>query len=403
MDGAGDVNADGYADFVVGSESFARVFSGKDASVLHNLTGNSGGEDFGQAVSGAGDVNADGYADVIVGARNASITEVQSGSARVFSGKDGSLIHEFNGEAFSSNLGSSVSGTGDVNGDGYDDVMAATDSGCVFPYAARVYSGKDGVELYALAGDRDWGGQFGNSISDAGDVNGDGYPDLIAGGSSKGKVRVYSGIPLPPPAMEPSGELIYSIEGNLDRHFLGRSVSGAGDINSDGFDDFIVGEPGTTDEGRNAGRVHAFSGKDGSILHTVSFPPEEEFSLGNVVRGVGDVNCDGIPDFAAQCRGEDNNGFLIDCIRVFSGQDGVPIFTAENRFGGGFGDSFSGAGDINADGYADIIVGTAFSRIAHVFSGKDGALLYLKAEDEIGRCQGSCRLKCIHHAASAAA
>ena len=143
---------------------------------LHN-------DDFGISVSGAGDVNGDGFADLIVGDQEDDNNGTRSGSARVLSGVDGSVLYNFDGDSADDRLGSSVSGAGDVNGDGFADLIVGAyldDNNGVSSGSAKVYSGIDGSVLYTFYGDSS-GDLFGYSVSGAGDVNGDGKPDLIVG------------------------------------------------------------------------------------------------------------------------------------------------------------------------------------------------------------------------------
>ena len=165
----------------------ARVFSGADGSILYNFDGDSAGASLGLSVSSAGDVNGDGFADVIVGTNNSA----GSGSARVFSGVDGSVLYNFDGDSSLDGFGGSVSGAGDVNGDGFDDLIVGTlgdDNNGSASGSARVFSGSDGSVLYNFDGDS-VGDRFGTSVSSAGDVNGDGFADFIVGAELHGANR----------------------------------------------------------------------------------------------------------------------------------------------------------------------------------------------------------------------
>ena len=139
-------------------------------SVLYTFDGDSAQDNFGFSVSGAGDVNWDGFDDLIVGAIRDDNNGSNSGSARVFSGVDGSVLYTFDGDSAGDRLGISVSGAGDVNGDGFDDLIVGaehddnngTDSG-----SARVFSGRDGSVLYTFSGDSP-DDRLGRSVSGAG-------------------------------------------------------------------------------------------------------------------------------------------------------------------------------------------------------------------------------------------
>jgi len=386
VSGAGDVNNDGHDDVIVGAylddnngtnSGSARVLSGADGSILYIFNGDSANDEFGYSVSGAGDVNNDGYADVIVGAYKDDNNGWDSGSARIFSGVDGSILYTFNGDSAYDNFGYSVSGAGDVNGDGYDDVIVGArwdDNTGSYSGSARVLSGADGSILYTFNGDSS-GDEFGYSVSGAGDVNNDGYADVIVGawgddnnGTVSGSARVLSGA---------DGSILYTFNGDSADDQFGRSVSGAGDVNNDGYDDVIVGASGDDNNGTNSGSARVFSGADGSILYTFNGDSADDY-FGRSVSAAGDVNNDGYADVIVGATGDDNNGTNSGSARVFSGADGSILYTfngdsADDQFGF----SVSGAGGVNNDGYADVIVGARYddnngtnSGSARVFSGK---------------------------------
>jgi hypothetical protein len=329
---------------------------------LFTFDGDSAGDQFGRVVSGAGDVNGDGVNDVIVGADDDNNGR-DSGSARVLSGSDGSVLYSFEGESRMDYFGFSVSGAGDVNGDGFDDVIVGAVGENNNSGSARVYSGVDGSVLYKFDGDSP-DDNFGNSVSDAGDVNGDGFADLIVGtigddnnGAESGGARVLSGF---------DGSVLYNFDGDSPWDRFGVSVSGAGDVNGDGFDDLIVGANGDSNKGQTSGSARVFSGVDGSILYTFNGDSIQS-SLGGSVSGAGDVNGDGFDDLIVGAIGIRNNGFQSGGVRMFSGVDGsiVHSFDGDSVFDA-FGTSVSGVGDVNDDGIPDFIVGAANGLIDNI-------------------------------------
>ncbi len=258
VSGVGDVNQDGHDDVIVGAvqwltngTGYARIYSGVDGSVLHTMTGLNAGDQFGYSVSDLGDVDADGIGDVVVGAWMADPGGVQAGQAFVFSGATGLEIMRFDGQP-GDVLGASVGKAGDVDGDAVPDVVvgaSAADPNGDRSGAAYVFSGATGGLIHSFAG-RSEEDQFGNSVSGAGDVDGDGTPDLVIGainddyaGLDGGAVTVFSGATGETlaylPALEPGGS-------------VGANVQEAGDVDGDGLGDFLVGatRAGATDTGR---------------------------------------------------------------------------------------------------------------------------------------------------------
>jgi predicted lipoprotein with Yx(FWY)xxD motif len=361
------VNNDGFDDLIVGaplddnngaSSGSARVFSGATGLPLYTFSGDSAGDRFGISVSGAGDVNNDGFDDLIVGAYADDNNGSNSGSARVFSGANGSILHTFNGDAVNDQFGWSVSGAGDVNNDGFGDLIVGApgddnnggDSG-----SARVFSGANGAILYTFNGDSAFD-NFGSSVSGAGDVNNDGFDDLIVGAplddnnglTSSGSARVFSGA---------TGLVLYTRNGDSAGDQFGYSVSRAGDVSNDGFEDFIVGAKFDDNNGEDSGSARVFSGNTGGILYT--FNGDSAFDLlGDSVSGAGDVNNDGFDDLIVGAKLDDNNGSDAGSARVFSGANGAILYTFNGDSAGDwFGVSVSGAGDVNNDGFDDLIVG----------------------------------------------
>lgn len=260
VSGGGDANNDGHCDFIVGStEGAAWIRSGLDGGLLHALVGHTEGVRPGWAVSGAGDVNGDGHDDAVCGFY---LWQSDSGILEVYSGLDGSVLFFDTGAAAGHNLGFSVSGAGDVNRDGYDDVIGGAPAYGFGYGTARVYRGNTWVLQHEF--DEQWS-SFGRSVSGAGDINNDGHSDVVVGAPNAhvgGGVWAYSG---------QNGASIFAIEALISNDALGRSVSGAGDVDDDGFSDIIAGAPVTRFNGNDqSGAVLVVSGDECGTIRELS-------------------------------------------------------------------------------------------------------------------------------------
>jgi Ca2+-binding RTX toxin-like protein len=323
---------------------------------------------FGWSVAGAGDVNGDGSPDLLVGApfQDVNGNDTQ-GQAFVFNGADGSLLLTLDNptpQTTIANFGIAVAGAGDVNGDGSPDLLVGAVgqdvNGNSIQGQAFVFSGADGSLLLTLDDPTPQAGaRFGGAVAGAGDVNGDGSPDLLVGAfgqnvngnAFQGQAFVFSGA---------DGSLLLTLDDptpQADADF-GHAVAGAGDVNGDGSPDLLVGAPGQDVE---QGQAFVFSGADGSLLLTLDNPTLDGFQFGIAVAGAGDVNGDGSPDLLVGVRaqfGNDNAGQ--GQAFVFSGADGSLLVTLDNptpQLGDDFGFAVAGVGDVNGDGIPDLLVG----------------------------------------------
>ncbi len=357
----GDVNGDGLSDFIAGAYQaeigkgvgYARVYSGANGQILRTVLGSGVDEDFGWSVSGAGDVNADGVPDFIVGAPEDDDNGFGSGSARVFSGASGAVLYTFLGDAVDDNFGLSVSGAGDVNQDGYADVIvgATVDFYPVqAPDYARVFSGKTGAVLYTLFGEQGQADKFGYSVAGAGDVDGDGFDDVLVGApfasfrgiTFHGAVYVFSGR---------NGHRIRRLAGDADREFLGYSVAAVGDITGDGASEIASGAWSDDAHGQGAGSIRIWSGGEGTLLYR-HFGNVGE-GLGTAVAGGGDVDGDGVPDILGGAY-DSGKG----TVRVYSGSNGSVLhkFRSWQSYGF-FGRSLCAIEDLTGDGQAEVVIG----------------------------------------------
>ncbi|MBK9225887.1 MAG: FG-GAP repeat protein [Ignavibacteria bacterium] len=374
---AGDVNSDGYDDVIVGANGFnsftGRAYIYYGGAIMNSaadviMTGEFTGHNFGSSVSGAGDVNADGYSDVIVGAYAAS---VYTGKAYIyFGGSSMNNIADVNmaGENSNDNFGYSVSGAGDVNGDGYQDVICGaygynSDFGRAYIYFGSVTM--DNVADVSMYGGA-FLDYFGASVSNAGDVNDDGYSDVIVGAygynSLTGRAYIFYG-----------GASMNSIPdvtmtGETTNNVFGYSVSEAGDVNGDGFADVYVGAYGYSSA---KGRAYLYYG--GTNMNNavdIFMTGEDTFSyFGYSVSGGGDVNGDGFADLIAGAYGFNSNiGRAYVFTNTMTGED-IPDVTMTGGSNKTFGASVSNAGDVNHDGFNDVIVGEPGINGAYIFYG----------------------------------
>ena len=413
VSGAGDLNGDGLADLIVGSssadpggvsaagESYV-VFGKANATTVEladlgsggfRLTGIAAGDRSGLSVSGAGDVNGDGLADLIVGAFGADPGGVSSaGESYVVFGKASNTTVELanlgiggfriRGIAANDNSGVSVSGAGDVNGDGLADLIVGANSadpggndGAGESYVVFGKASATTVDLATLdsGGFRIEGTSMfdfsGGSDSGACDVKGDGLADLIVGASSGGaggvgeSYVVFGKASVTTVVLANLGSGGFRIEGIAMFDFSGGSVSGAGDVNGDGLADLIVGADGADPGGRSdAGESYVVFGKANTETVELANLGSGGFRLngiaasdgsGDSVSGAGDVNGDGLADLIVGADAADGGGNSDagESYVVFS--TAVPLTSASVRARSGNGNPPRTAFGISGDGSND--------------------------------------------------
>ncbi|VEP16461.1 Type I secretion target GGXGXDXXX repeat protein domain protein [Hyella patelloides LEGE 07179] len=423
--------------------------SALDVSNGFQLSGINSDDNLGRSVSNAGDVNGDGIDDLIVSAPfadNPSDSYNSDGEAYIIFGStegfdskldvstlDGSNGFIIPGNADGDNLGRSVSSAGDINGDGIDDlIIGAPEAGeeVTSYYGNYTYSDRRGeayivfgstegfnteLDLSTLNGSNGFQinginsyDNLGSSVSNAGDINGDGIDDLIIGApyandsddyySSRGEAYIIFGSTkdfdseLDINAL--NGSNGFTIPGNGDNDNLGRSVSNAGDINGDGIDDLIIGAPYAgekvifdygfyTNSDRRGEAYIVFGSTEGfdAELDLSTLDGSNGFqisginsydNLGRSVSSAGDFNGDGFDDiiisvpyanssYDYNTEGQvyllfGNSGSFDANIDLNTLDPNDGLLLSRNNYEG-FGNSVSGSGDLNGDSFDDLVIG----------------------------------------------
>ncbi|MCE7063334.1 FG-GAP-like repeat-containing protein [Dyadobacter sp. CY343] len=383
---AGDVNGDGYADVIVGAmfydngqsnEGAAFVYPGSQTSIaetaISTLESNQAGAQLGSNVASAGDVNGDGYSDVIVGAITYDNGNVDEGGAFVWVGGgsgdylDAGLIKKIDQRM-------NTAGAGDINGDGFSDIIVGVPSydehGAVFIYNGSL----SGINFnsFTIIENVPNSGDLGCSVASAGDVNGDGFGDIVIGDFTyfvkvgqqsemiTGAALVYYGsslgIKINSPTILPS---------NKSTSLMGWSVASAGDINGDGYDDLIVGDEAYDNGQSDEGAALIYHGSQNGVILNAAIVIEGNSNFaqfGYSVSTAGDVNGDGYSDIiigAPYYTGpESHEGATY---LYYGSPNGISVnsmlMLQKNQANAGFGTSVASAGDLNGDGFSDVIIG----------------------------------------------
>jgi hypothetical protein len=399
-----------------------------DGTTGFRLNGAAAYNQAGWSVASAGDVNGDGFDDLIVGAPTApivnsnavasGITYVVFGAASGFapvidlSGLDGTSGFRLSGVAAHDHSGISVASAGDVNGDGFDDVIIGGDAadingdysgtsyvvfGTGAGFASNVdLSGLDGTTGFRLTGaaEKD---AAGHSVASAGDVNGDGFDDVIigaAGANPNGRTPGASYVVFGTDTGFASNIDLSSLDGSngfkisgvvLDDR-TGTSVA-SGDINGDGYDDLIMGARFADPNGYYSGATYVVFGTDAGFASNVDLSGldgSNGFKLSGVaaydqsgrsVASAGDINGDGFDDVIVGAPFADPNGTRSGASYVVFGKEGgfaanIELSSLDGsngfRISGATERDFSGssvasAGDVNGDGFDDVIVGAPYT------------------------------------------
>ncbi len=411
---AGDINGDGYADIIIGAygHSFAAgaayIFIGSNTGIANGasptatLNGAVATDAFGGSVASAGDVNGDGYSDVIIGASGVAGNK---GAAYIFNGSGSGIANNasatttLSGTNAGDRFGFSVSGAGDMNGDGYSDVIIGAIGVSAGTGAAYIFEGlaagiSNGATAALTLNGGNTGDSYGFSVGSVGDVNGDGISDAFVGApnttTATGNTYVYNGNP-DASVNTSTLTVLGTSNGGSQEDRLGFSVSSAGDLNGDGYSDVVIGVIGYNGivgaayvyYGSNTGLIVSGPGVPTILTITHTSGPSENF--GWSVAGAGDVNGDGYDDLVIGARYQNDNGYAYVFLGGAAGINTTPSTTliGTNPFDW-FGTSVASAGDVNGDGYYDIIIGASNAGVAYIYMGSASGIVTTSADTLFG-------------------
>ena len=418
---AGDLTGDGVSDIIVGAPG--NNDEANDAGGVYLVSGTSTGtvdytsaqvflwgtevdEEVGWSVSGLGDATGDGYDDFIVGVPSDSTFASTSGAAFVIPGpitsdtELGTAGIAILGTTTDEQVGWSVAGAGDVDNDGYNDILVgaygrASGTGAAYlaygPFTSTHYSTTMDITMAGeLTGD-----QAGCAVASAGDVDSDGYDDILVGAEAESSVYSENGAAyLLYGPVSTSWGLAYAdtkLTGEADWDNAGYALSGGGDIDGDGSDDVLVGARWEDSGGSAAGACYLVTGPSAGTasLSTAQAKLIGDTSnelAGNAVVGLGDLDGDGYGDLAVGAEGDaslgTNTGATFILLGPLTGtiavQDQAYATIQGDTVGDKLGYAIAAGQDMDGDGTPDLVVGAPYedsngtsSGAAYLFSGAD--------------------------------
>jgi len=437
---AGDVNGDGYDDFLISaiSDEEGGSLSGQTYLIFGMKNGWSsnlslsnanasflGGEydSSGRSLSGGGDVNGDGFDDFLIGTSDNDDGGLDAGQVYLILGKSSGWSMDtplsnadasFIGEAKQDEAGISISCEGDVNGDGYDDIIIGADgnddgganAGQTYLILGKASGWSMDTDLSSADASFIGENTYDNSgkcVDSSGDVNGDGYDDILIGAHlndekelNSGQTYLIFGKATGWSMNTPLSNANASFWGEGASDFSGSSVSGAGDVNGDGFDDILIGAYWNSEGGQKAGQSYLILGKALNWAMDTPLSSSNASFIGEVAYAnsgssldiADDVNYDGFDDILIGAYGDNYGGTSCGQTYLILGKSSgwsmdVQLSKANSSFvGENAGDysgySISGVGDVNGDRYNDILIGSYRYSKNGTDAGKTYLIFYMK-------------------------
>jgi hypothetical protein len=333
------------------------------ARLVFRLDGEEAEATFGSAVVGVGDVDGDGVPDLAVGAPQTLGPGggYLDGRVFVYSGATKALLYQLNPVRSRGFFGARLAPAGDLDGDGVPDLIVgapATSSDNQYGVGSVLaFSGASGESLFVFLGD-EGGTYMGSAVAGVGDLDGDGVPEIVIG-TPYGTGRGPYGGGVVTVRSGSNGAVLYEFDGSDSGDFLGRAAAGIGDVDGDGVPDLLVAAPNASPGGREqAGLVQLRSGATGEILRQLDGADAGAF-FGQAVANMHDLDGDGVDDFAVAAPSASPGGMQdAGSVFVYSGASGRLLYRwdGQARFDT-FGAAVAGGDDVDGDGVPDVIVG----------------------------------------------